>query len=81
MLQEVFETWFAKMPEESGSVAPSASAGGESSNVAFSPDQSQEADELGGQLDELEEQVFVVSLYVLVHISLHKWAFPNLYCE
>lgn len=42
--------WFAKMPEESSD---------ESSNVAFNPDQSQEAEELVGHLDELEEQVSV----------------------
>lgn len=58
-LQGVFEMWFAKMPEDSGSIAPSESAGGESSNRAFSPDQSHKAEELAVQLDELDEQVFV----------------------
>lgn len=58
-LQGVFEMWFAKMPEDSGSIVPSESAGGESSNRAFSPDQSHKAEELAVQLDELDEQVFV----------------------
>lgn len=57
VLQAVFEMWFAKMPGKSGSIPPSASSGGESSNIAFSPDQSHEAEELVNQLDQWEEQV------------------------
>lgn len=61
-LQGVFETWFAKMPEESGSMVPSESAGGESSNGAFSPDQSHKAEGIAVELDELDKQVFVCLL-------------------
>lgn len=58
-LQGMFEMWFAKMPEDLGSIAPSESAGGESSNGAFSQDQSHKAEELAVELDEFDEQVFV----------------------
>lgn len=55
-LQGMFEMWFAKMPEDSGSIAPSESAGGESSTGAFSQDQSHKAEELAVELDEFDEQ-------------------------
>lgn len=67
-LQGVFEVLFAKMPEESGSIAPSEGAGGESSKGAVSPNQSNKGEKLAVELDELDEKVCAC---LLVCFSAH----------